>query len=346
MEQTRNMRGQRKNNCVVCGRSGALKYEGMKDGLFGVAGTWSIRQCQQPNCWTLWLDPCPIPEDIAEAYENYFTHTSSARQTLMSSLIRHLSIALAFERSGTPSRISPLTRKLLLPLASFYPGLLEHLELQLRYLPAPNGVTTRLLDVGCGSGEALDVLTRVGWDACGIEVDPKAVAVARRKNLAVFEGTLSEAPFSPCSFDAVTSSHVFEHVHDQRLFLNQCFELLRPGGTLVLITPNVRSASHERFGRSWLGLDPPRHLALFDRKGLMGLASNAGFSALRCHETARATAIAAVASESLRRRGYYRWQSWPGLRVWLRAQVRQLQATRKVAAGIENGEELVLVAKK
>jgi len=75
----------------------------------------------------------------------------------------------------------------------------------------------------------------------------------------------------------ITLSHVIEHVHDPLKLLRQCFELLAPGGRLWLQTPNLRSLGHAVFGPAWRGLEPPRHLVLFDRATLMAALAGAGF---------------------------------------------------------------------
>jgi hypothetical protein len=57
--------------------------------------------------------------------------------------------------------------------------------------------------------------------------------------------------------------------------------MLVPGGRLWVSTPNIGSAGMARFGRHWRGLEPPRHLALFDPRRLAELLSDAGFEHVR-----------------------------------------------------------------
>ena len=71
------------------------------------------------------------------------------------------------------------------------------------------------------------------------------------------EKDFQTADFDTDGFDAVTMSHVIEHVPDPVAFLDKCRRVLRPGGRLVLSTPNVRSLGHKRFRQSWRGLEPP-----------------------------------------------------------------------------------------
>ena len=60
--------------CVVCDSAGNLLYKGLKDHLFGVRGEYSYRRCNNIHCGLIWQDPMPVTEDLAKAYDNYYTH--------------------------------------------------------------------------------------------------------------------------------------------------------------------------------------------------------------------------------------------------------------------------------
>jgi SAM-dependent methyltransferase len=78
-------------------------------------------------------------------------------------------------------------------------------------------------------------------------------------------------------FDAITLSHVLEHLHDPRQFIHAVHRLLKPGGVIFVDTPNIESLGVRRWGRNWRGLETPRHLVLFSQAGLVGLLKAAGF---------------------------------------------------------------------
>src|SRR5207245_1005319 len=128
---------------------------------------------------------------------------------------------------------------------------------EIRHLPSVNG--GRLLDVGCGSGDYLVRMRALGWDVAGLEPDHAAASQARRRDLAVEVGTAETADFPAESFDAITLSHVIEHLHDPHVALERCARWLKPHGVLWLATPDLDSAGQRRYGRDWLALDPPRH---------------------------------------------------------------------------------------
>jgi SAM-dependent methyltransferase len=147
-----------------------------------------------------------------------------------------------------------------------------------RHLGPAAGDNRSLLDVGCGNGAFLQFAAQLGWMAEGIDNDAAAVAAARAIGCNVFHGTLDESPFLKGRYQHITLSHVIEHVHNPLKLLRQCLELLIPGGRLWLETPNAQSIGHDVFGPSWRGLEPPRHLVLFDRSSLTSALVAAGFS--------------------------------------------------------------------
>jgi hypothetical protein len=55
-------------------------------------------------------------------------------------------------------------------------------------------------------------------------------------------------------------------------------ERLRPDGLLWIATPNLAALGHRRFGSAWLGLEPPRHLVLFDHRSLGVALARSGFA--------------------------------------------------------------------
>jgi 2-polyprenyl-3-methyl-5-hydroxy-6-metoxy-1,4-benzoquinol methylase len=148
----------------------------------------------------------------------------------------------------------------------------------------------RLLDVGCGNGRFLGEMKSLGWDVAGVEFDPAAVQVARSRGLEVHEGSVHDARFEEGGFDAVTLSHVIEHVADPVETLARCRRFLKPGGRLVMATPNPRSFCRRVFGRRWRGWEVPRHLFVYSAGALRRIAKRAGLEILSVFTTAKAAA--------------------------------------------------------
>jgi len=119
-----------------------------------------------------------------------------------------------------------------------------HAVRQLVDVLAPDG---ELLDLGCGPGTFLSTL---GQDrvCVGVDVAPRQVAFARRRYGSSTRRFLccnvTHLPFDAGSFDVITSSELVEHLplEGVRALLAEAQRCLRPGGVLVLTTPNYRSA--------------------------------------------------------------------------------------------------------
>jgi SAM-dependent methyltransferase len=212
------------------------------------------------------------------------------------------------------------------------------------YLSAqPNG---HLLDVGCGNGWLLKIMQDLGWCVEGVDFDPNAVENARRKGVQVRLGTLEAQQYPDNYFDAITLSHLIEHVHGPLELLRECQRILRPGGRLVLVTPNGHSWGHRIFKDAWLALDPPRHLYVFSVPSLRYLAEKAGFKKFRLSTTIRDANGLFIASKSIQRTGKHVWGSPQprAFRIWARALQLVEWAILKLKPYI--GEEIALMAEK
>lgn len=95
-----------------------------------------------------------------------------------------------------------------------------------------------VLDVGCGIGNFLAWSAARGTASTGVDVDATAVAGARERGLtAVLPDALDTALDGPV--DVLTMWDVIEHVTDPRGFVADVVERLRPGGHLLLETPDA-----------------------------------------------------------------------------------------------------------
>ncbi len=90
----------------------------------------------------------------------------------------------------------------------------------------------RVLEVGCLDGRYLERLRERGWSAAGIDIMPQEAAYIVRHDAGL------PFPFEP-EFDLVIAAEVIEHVVETDAFLSHCASVLKPGGTLILTTPNL-----------------------------------------------------------------------------------------------------------
>jgi 2-polyprenyl-3-methyl-5-hydroxy-6-metoxy-1,4-benzoquinol methylase len=325
--------------CPACGTAGATLYEGLSDTLFGIPGTWRIARCDNPACAVLWLDPAPVGEDIGLAYHRYYTHATAEGPPArtLGGPWRWVKQGYLSGRFGYPVPAAGLQRIMAFLLAPF-PTRRENLDRLVMHLPARS--RGRMLDIGCGDGSTLDTLAQLGWQVEGVDFDPTVVEDVARRGFRVRLGTLEAQRYPDGTFDALTASHLLEHVREPAAFLRECHRVLRPGGTLVMLTPNAQSLGHRRFGRAWRGLEPPRHLQVFTAHALDRVAEQAGFHQRRLSSSARMAAFIHRQSRRLER-------GTPDARSnGLAASCFQLDERRRLRADPWAGEELVLVASR
>lgn len=259
--QTRQIRTYQINNCLLCGSEGEVLYSGLEDTLFGVQGKWGLKKCLNPECELIWIDPMPIPEDINMTYQNYYTHLenngSFNQRNLMGSLL---------------NRSYAFTNRI---VSSIFQ--LNELHRQFDSLFLCDIGKGKVLDIGCGKGEFLFKMRCLGWEVEGVDFDPLAAEYCYVKyGIKVHVNNVEGVNYSNNFFDAIVMKHVIEHVLDPISLIRECRRILKPGGRLVIITPNINSFGHHRFKNNWRGLEPPRHLHLFSHKSLLECTSRSG----------------------------------------------------------------------
>src|SRR2546422_247819 len=339
------LRVQSAPGCHLCQTPGELLYANLRDRLFGVRGVWNILRC--PLCGLVWLDPRPSAEEIGQLYAEYHTHTATDGALHTLSRLRKgaeraiLGTAYAYRGLATDG-LARVTGRVL----SWVGPLREEAGATVMWLDG--SLRGRLLDVGCGSGQFLAQMQQLGWEVMGVEPDPVAAGVAHRMfHLNVASGTLEGARLPESSFDVVTMNHVIEHVPDPIGSLRECNRVLREGGRLIVVTPNVDSLGHRFFNRSWRGLEVPRHLQLFTLQALGACAERAGLRASELRTTARGARFFWHASQILRRDGVLPVGSPERPPLKLRIEGFLFWVVEHLMARVRPmGEEIVLVAGK
>ncbi len=270
---------ERATACPVCGSNKrTILHDGLTDHIFFCApGNWTLRLCGSCGCG--YLDPRPSPATIHLAYRSYYTHELTVREKAEGlSPVRRLmrSLGNGYRNSRYGTHFLPASRAGDI-LFKFLPNARLSFDRQMRYLPRlPAG--GRLLDLGFGSGTFLELVREGGWAVTGADPDPIVVQTARERGLDVRQGGIEAFSDQAGSFDVVTLSHVIEHVSNPRDTLRSAYNLLKPGGTLWICTPNLAGPGHRHFGRHWRGLEPPRHLVIFNRSALLKCAASLGFT--------------------------------------------------------------------
>jgi 2-polyprenyl-3-methyl-5-hydroxy-6-metoxy-1,4-benzoquinol methylase len=147
------------------------------------------------------------------------------------------------------------------------------------YLPA-NATGRRVLDIGCGQGELVRLLSADRFDARGVDISPEQVAIARTSGL----GQVEQGDFhdylaaSPGSWDAVIATDVLEHMGRSELLstFDDIHAGLRPGGMFLARVPNAVSPTGGHVMYSDV-----THETWFTRRSVAQLAAVAGFATVR-----------------------------------------------------------------
>lgn len=132
-----------------------------------------------------------------------------------------------------------------------------------------------MLEVGAGTGLFLEQARPHFSSISAIELSG-ALASARPGSVEVFDRPLEELAFEG-RFDYLFALQVIEHVYDPRRFLLAARRALRPGGRIVLTTPDAGSPWRRLMGRRWPSFKVPEHVILYEQASLGRLLSDAGF---------------------------------------------------------------------
>jgi SAM-dependent methyltransferase len=208
--------------------------------IYAQRGSYSYLRC--PVCGLVFLHPLPNDQELQEFYNN--------------------SYEVDFE--------------------SYFHGVRGRSRNTLNELGKRFSKPGRLLELGCSYGGFLDEARRAGWDVTGIEVSEAASAQAReRLGLRVFTGTLQDQlQHLDGPYDVLAMFHVIEHIQNPVILLEACRKLIKPGGLLVLKTPNVASSIARITGSSWHWVSPPAHVYLYSPETLGKLLTKSGYQPL------------------------------------------------------------------
>jgi SAM-dependent methyltransferase len=150
-----------------------------------------------------------------------------------------------------------------------------------RILKACKGLpdNARILDVGCGDGFHLDLLQKFGkssWRLEGIDMSDRAVEMGKLRGLEIHQGTVQSMAIPEGTYDLAFMIATIEHVDQPLEVLQAVGKMLKPGGTVVMVTDNTDTLDFKWFqGRHWGGYHFPRHWNLFSPLTIRRLAQEA-----------------------------------------------------------------------
>ena len=129
----------------------------------------------------------------------------------------------------------------------------------------------KILDVGCGTGANLELLSEFG-DSEGVDVSAEALSFCEQRGLRQVKlGAAEELPYADQSFELVTALDVVEHLDDDVAGLKEMRRVLRPGGRALLFVP--------AFMFLWgVQDDISNHRRRYTKEGLRSAVEHAGFA--------------------------------------------------------------------
>lgn len=230
--------------CIFCKGTKFTILFSSRDRMLGLPGEFFVKKC---TCGLVFLDPMP-EEDILKKYypsSEYYAYKTNKDESFFTRLREYL-----IEHYCKKNLLS----RIIATLIHNVPAIPSWRR---------NG---KILDVGCGSGDTLLLLKKLGWNVYGLDIDKNALKIAKKRGVqSVTYGTYKDIVRFPDNyFDAIRLYHVIEHLDNPALALKIIYKKLKKNGELIIGTPNVKSITAWIFGKYWLNLDTPRHVILFN----------------------------------------------------------------------------------
>lgn len=216
--------------------------------FFGRRNGYAYHKCE--NCGTIQLVPLPTEEELKQAYTNEY--------------------AEAGHYGGNPEACVASSR-------TYHEAMADTLGRQ--------QITGEVVDYGAGWGGLVKLLRERGFKARGLELATEMVAHTQSQGLPVESAGVDS--LAPESVDALTLTHVFEHLVNHDQWLDDAVRALRPTGVLVIMIPTsvcgsfvmgaMRAvSSNPPLPEIYKTFAPPWHTALFSPAGMEALAQRHG----------------------------------------------------------------------
>ena len=199
------------------------------------------------HCDLVYLNPIPHRVELDKIYpKNYYCYNATDNSPFKQFLV---------DRIGFPARIRKLMESFGFP---------------------------KVLDIGCGNGDALDTFKGLGADTTGLDFNRQALRLVSDKGHKTIEGRIEDTDLPEKEYDIIYSSNVIEHIADPKGMVKKVYEALKPNGIFLCETPNFNSFDARLFALSgkWGGFHFPRHWTFFTDKTFTQLAKSQGFKVI------------------------------------------------------------------
>jgi len=212
------------------------------DDRYGYPDNFLLLKCNK--CGHKYLEKTLIPEQITTLYTNYYPRSTFRVENYRPHKKRKgLTAWLSGEKGGA-------------------------------YQWVPKRV--KVLDIGCGSGEAIGYHKSRGCDVYGVETDENIKCIVEKYGFNVHIGMFDPKMYEHEYFDYVTMDQVIEHISDPIETLRGVASILKDGGSVILSTPNSNGWGANLLGRRWINWHVPYHQNFFSKKSIEIAALKAG----------------------------------------------------------------------
>jgi len=243
------------NSCYICEHTDFSELS-FKEMMFGFGDQFEYVRCKNCGC----VQIKEIPENIGKYYPDDYYSFQEKNDGFFVNFIKNMRNSWAvfgknifgysvYKIFSNPTLFS-----------------LQKLNLKKNY---------SILDVGCGSGDVLLSLSRLGFSSL-YGIDPYIKKEVYRKGLEIRKQTIFEINKEK-KFDVIMMHHSLEHMDQQGSIFKVLKEILSPNGVVVIRIPLSDSWVAKEYGKNWVQADAPRHLFLHTRKSMSIIAENSGF---------------------------------------------------------------------
>jgi SAM-dependent methyltransferase len=251
------MRKNMGNRCRICGNTKRNKLYQIEERMFNMGEDFEYLECSR--CGTLQLNIRGI--DFGKYYPaNYGGFNTGVKEKGKAERIVSRIIA---------KTLTNLNYSLSNRLNDFLGGKFDYLQC---FFGLKIKRTSRILDVGCGSGEWLAKLSALGYEnLTGVDLYNHN----KNREFEFIEGDIFSVPTKK-KFDVITLHHSFEHMDSPEKNLLGCKALLADNGILIIRIPVMGKYAWKKYGTAWAQIDAPRHLFLYTEKSLNYLLKKCG----------------------------------------------------------------------